>query len=199
MADVAVDVTGVSGQMDTPHDVPKNLSFTRFLKIPSEFPDPKEWIQQQRQNVRPWLVFIHSSNFKAPPSIPRLSKRIMRNIEYFQANYLFVFLGLILYCLITSPLILLAIAGTFYAGYKLNVRHVQQKKFVIFGRELTLAQQYAIVTLCSMPVYYMVGAHGAMFWVIGASMVIITLHAAFYNIEALLPRRDDEFPLLEEV
>lgn len=72
----------------------------------------------------------------------------------------------LVYCRVTSPLILLAIAGTFYAGYKLNQRHLQ-KKFVLFGKELTLAQQYGLVTLCSMPVYYMVGAHGAMFWVLG--------------------------------
>lgn len=195
MADVAVDV---SGEMDAPLTQPPPNNIARFLKFPTEIPDPKEWIQQQRQNVRPWLVFVQTSNFKPPPSIPRLSKRIMRNIEYFQANYLFVFLGLIVYCLVTSPLILLAIAGTFYAGYKLNQRHLQ-KKLVLFGKELTLAQQYGLVTLCSMPVYYMVGAHGAMFWVLGASMIIITLHAAFYNIEALAPRRDDEFPLMEEV
>ncbi|KAL1501600.1 hypothetical protein ABEB36_006897 [Hypothenemus hampei] len=195
MGDVAVDV---SGEMNVPQIASKENPYSRYFKFPSEIPDPKEWIQQQRQNVRPWLVFVQTSNFKAAPSIPRLSKRIMRNIEYFQANYLFVFLGLIVYCLITSPLILLAITGSFYAGYKLNQRNLQ-KKLILFGKELTLAQQYGLVAICSMPVYYLVGAHGAIFWVLGASMVIITLHAAFYNIEALAPRRDDEFPLLEEV
>ncbi|XP_050316171.1 prenylated Rab acceptor protein 1 [Anthonomus grandis grandis] len=195
MTEVAVEVTG---EMDTPADLPKSSSLSRFLKFSKEMPDPKEWIQQQRQNVRPWLLFIQTSNFKAPASIPRLGKRIMRNIEYFQANYLFVFIGLIIYCLITSPMILIAIAGTFYAGYKLSLRY-HEKKLVIFGKELTLAQQYGLVFACSMPIYYLVGAHAAMFWVIGASIVIITLHAAFYNIEAIIARQDDEFPLLEEV
>lgn len=50
-----------------------------------------------------------------------------------------------------------------------------------------------------MPVYYLVGAHGAMFWVIGASVVLITLHAAFYNIDALISNGDDLEQLLEEV
>lgn len=101
-------------------------------------------------------------------------------------------------CRITSPLILFAIAATFYAGYRLNKRHTE-KKLILFGKELTLAQQYGLVALCSMPVYYLVGAHGAMFWVIGASMVVITLHASFYNIEALVPKGEDGYPLLEEV
>lgn len=73
---------------------------SRFLRIPVQVPDPKEWLTQQRQQVRPWLVFIQTSNFKSPPtSLPRLGKRVMKNIEYFQANYVFVFLGLVLYCL----------------------------------------------------------------------------------------------------
>ncbi|KAJ8951135.1 hypothetical protein NQ318_021579 [Aromia moschata] len=195
MTDVSVDV---SGQMDPPPKLQEKKNFTSFFQIPSQIPDPKEWIYHQRQNVRPWLLFVQTSNFKTPPSIPRLGKRIMRNIEYFQANYLFVFLGLVVYCLITSPLILFAIAGTFYAGYKLNKRHME-KKLILFGKELTLAQQYGLVTLCSMPVYYLVGAHAAMFWVIGASMVVITLHAAFYNIDAVASKSEDEYSLLEEV
>ncbi|XP_060534401.1 prenylated Rab acceptor protein 1 [Cylas formicarius] len=196
MADLPIEITG---EMEPPVDLKKSGTLPSFLRIPTQIPDPKEWIQQQRQNVRPWLVFAQTSNFKVPVSVPRLGKRIMRNVEYFQANYLFVFLGLVLYCLVTSPLILLALAGTFYAGFKLNRRHQQQKKLMVLGKELTLAQQYGLVGLCSMPIYYFVGAHGAMFWVLGASVVIITLHAAFYDIEALIPRRDDEFPLLEEV
>jgi len=88
-------------------------------------------------------------------------------------------MGLV-YCRVTSPLILLAIAGTFYAGYKLNQRHLQ-KKLVLFGKELTLAQQYGLVTLCSMPVYYMVGAHGAMFWVLGKGFMQNPPNNLFYS------------------
>lgn len=80
----------------------------------------------------------------------------------------------------------------------MNKRNTE-KKLVLFGKELTLAQQYGLVAVCSLPIFYMVGAHGAMFWVIGASMVIITLHAAFYNIEALINSSEDGYPLLEEV
>ncbi|XP_028143869.1 prenylated Rab acceptor protein 1 [Diabrotica virgifera virgifera] len=194
MTDISVEV---SGEMDAPMVTPKS-KLPSFLQLPTQMPDPKEWISQQRQKVRPWLIFIMTSNFKIPVSVPRLGKRIMRNIEYFQANYLFVFLGLVVYCLVTSPLILLVIAGTFYVGYRLNKRQ-QEKPLVLFGKELTLAQQYVIVTLCSLPIFFMVGAHGAIFWVLGASMVVITLHAAFYNIEALVTREDDSYALLEEV
>ncbi|KAF2896361.1 hypothetical protein ILUMI_09824 [Ignelater luminosus] len=165
MADVSIEV---SGQMDVPAGPDSKNQFARLLQFPTQLPDAKEWMNEKRQKVRPWLVFIQTSNFKVPPSVPRLSRRIMRNIEYFQSNYLFVFLGLIAYCLITSPLLLFAIGGSFYAGYRLSKRHAE-KKLVIFGHELTLAQQYGLVTLCSMPIYYLAGAGAAMFWVLGAS------------------------------
>lgn len=100
---------------------------------------------------------------------------------------------------ITSPLILIAIAGTFYVGFRLNKRH-QEKSIVLLGKELTLAQLYGVVMLCSMPVYYLVGAHGAMFWVLGASFTVIMLHATFYNIDAVAASQGgDGFPLLEQV
>ncbi|XP_056647984.1 prenylated Rab acceptor protein 1 isoform X2 [Diorhabda sublineata] len=163
-----------------------------FLKIPTQMPDPAEWISHQKQSVRPWLLFIQTSNFKVPLSVPRLGRRIMKNLEYFQANYLFVVLGLIAYFLITSPLILITIAGTMYLGYRLNKRQ-KEKSLTILGKELTLPQQYLLLALCSLPIYYIVGVHAAMFGVLIASIVIITLHAAFYNIEALALKEEESF------
>lgn len=95
-------------------------------------------------------------------------------------------------------MLLFAIAGTFYFGYKLSKRHANQQTLKIFGKELSLAQQYGILVLCAMPVYYLVGAGAAMFWVLGASFFLITLHASFYNIEALITE-EDSFPLMEQV
>lgn len=79
------------------------FGFCRFLQLPANFPvsapAAQQWLGTRRENIRPWTTFLNSSNFKVPPSLPRLSKRILRNIEYFQSNYLFVFIGLIIYCL----------------------------------------------------------------------------------------------------
>lgn len=164
--------------------------------MPMQLPQAKEWLISRKNHIRPWLQFIQTSNFKLPPNLPRLSRRIMRNIEYFQSNYLFVFLGLIVYCLITSPLLLFAASGSLYVGYRLSRR---TEKVIIWGQELTIAQQYGVVALLSMPVFYLVGAGAAMFWVLGASMFLITLHAALYNIDALISEEDDTFGLTQQV
>ncbi|KAK4877937.1 hypothetical protein RN001_010443 [Aquatica leii] len=189
MTDVNIEV---SGDIEVPPASQTNQKFFQF----NQLPQAKEWIQERKQNIRPWLQFVQTSNFKLPQSLPRLSRRFTKNIEYFQSNYIFVFLILIAYCLITSPLLLLAVVGSLYVGYQLSKRHAENKKFVVFGRELTLAHQYGIVAACSMPVFYLVGAGAAMFWVLGASFFVISLHACFYNIDAIV---EDEFTLLQSV
>lgn len=94
-------------------------------------------------------------------------------------------------------MLLIALGGTFYACYKLSKRH-SVKKVVVFGKELTLAQQYGSVFVLAMPIFYLAGAHAAMFWVLGASFFLIGLHASFYNIDAII-QEEDSFPLMEEV
>lgn len=53
------------------------------------------------------------------------------------------------------------------------------------GKEIALAQQYAAIAVCSIPLFVIVGAGSAVFWVIGASFFFIALHASFYNFDAL--------------
>ena len=113
----------------------------------------REWAAKRREEIRPWGTFVNTSNFEPPQSLPRWSKRLYKNIEHFQSNYVstyfvicsstdnvlpyykkelriifyhfsqvFVFLILFLYCLITSPFLLVAMAmsggGCYYASLK---------------------------------------------------------------------------------
>ena len=59
------------------------------------------------------------------------------------------------------------------------------RKVFLGGREVSLAQQYGVVAICSIPMFLLAGASGAVFWVIGASFFIIALHATFYDFDAL--------------
>ena len=42
-----------------------------------------------------------------------------------------------------------------------------EKKLVVAGHELSLAQQYGLVSIFSFPIFYLAGAGAAVFWVIG--------------------------------
>lgn len=67
---------------------------------------------------------------------------------------------------LTSPLLLIAVGVSLGAGYKLSKRQ-NEKKLVIFGHEVTLAQQYGILAICSIFLFMWAGAGAAVFWVLG--------------------------------
>ncbi|XP_049887398.1 prenylated Rab acceptor protein 1 isoform X2 [Pectinophora gossypiella] len=146
---------------------------------------------------RPWTQFVATENFKAPASLPRLSRRFYRNVDYFQANYLIVFLGLFAYCLITTPLLLIAMVASFFGYRKLTSGPNTWK---IGGWELSKTQQYAVAAAGSMAVCWLAGAGAVLFWVLGATVTVVALHASFFDAEALPQSEDPEqFPMIEQV
>jgi len=154
-------------------------------------PQIREWLSKRRANLRPVGTFFNTANFQVPPSAGRLSKRVVKNLEFFQSNYVCVFIILVLYCLISSPLLLFVIAGAGGAAYYATAKN-EGRKIAVAGHEVTLAQQYAAIAVTSIPFFLLAGAGGVVFWVLGASMFFISVHAAFYNYDALDVPEDQE-------
>ncbi|XP_018014999.1 prenylated Rab acceptor protein 1 isoform X2 [Hyalella azteca] len=151
----------------------------------------REWLHGRRSNLRPWATFVTTSNFKGPQSLKRWSVRLAKNVEYFQSNYLFVAIGLIIYCLVTSPLLLLVLASMGGACYIASLRQ-KERALVIAGQTVPLPHQYVAILLVFTPIFFFAGAGAALFWVIIASFIVVMAHASFYSIEALLG--DEEAP-----
>merc|ERR1712215_528625 len=185
-----VELSGEIDEQETSEEQPKS---GMSLPVPLNISQPvvKEWLQKKRANLRPFGTFFNTSNFQVPPSAARLSKRLYKNVEYFQSNYMMVFLVLVVYCLITSPMLLIVIAAAGGACYIASMKN-NDRKLAIAGHEISLAQQYGLVALCSIPFFLWAGAGGVVFWVLGASMFFITGHAAFYNYDALEVTEDQE-------
>ena len=59
----------------------------------------REWFYKTKDGIRPWGEFVNTSKFQTPKSITPLPKRIVHNISHFQSNYLFVFMGLVVFCM----------------------------------------------------------------------------------------------------
>ncbi|CAG7835970.1 unnamed protein product [Allacma fusca] len=142
--------------------LPPKLQLSRQLLI--------EWVAQARQNIRPWSVFCATGRFKAPASAQRLPRRVVKNVEYFQSNYLLVFGGLFLYCLTLSLLL-------DYVSF--TAPGIHGPTWVIL---LDLHSQ----------------SRAVLFWVLGASCFLIVTHAAFYDIQNLLEPEDESFELTME-
>ena len=59
----------------------------------------RDWFQRQRDSIQPWAEFLNTKKFKMPKSVAPVGPRLIKNVNRFQSNYLFVFLGLLLFCL----------------------------------------------------------------------------------------------------
>ena len=74
------------------------------------------------------------------------------------------------------------------------IAHLKNKdgKLKFLGKEISLAQLYTVAGCCSIPLFLITGATSAVFWIIGASLCIIVVHAVFYQ-------RDEEDPFMVQM
>lgn len=59
----------------------------------------KEWIASRHAKVHPWSEFFNIRNLTRPKGVGEVTSRILGNLQRYQSNYLFVFLGLLVYCM----------------------------------------------------------------------------------------------------
>ena len=185
-------------------------------------PMARDWIARQRESVRPWNLFFDQEKFSKPTTPNEITLRLTKNVKYFQANYWFVFWGqmiqdpydqdifsigahlltpsphlllvLILagYCLITSPLLLIAIGAFFGSQYIIGGQQGIAYQQKIFGRELTETHQTIIASCISVPLFILAGATSAIFWVFGASVILVGAHGGL-RIPEVDPEEDGTF------
>lgn len=55
--------------------------------------------QKKHAGVRPWSEFFNPQYLSRPKGSGDAVKRVLTNVGRFQSNYLFVFLGLVIYCM----------------------------------------------------------------------------------------------------
>ncbi|GAV01868.1 hypothetical protein RvY_12509 [Ramazzottius varieornatus] len=152
-----------------------------------ELPLIKETTSTGRQNMRSWFEFFNMKKFKKPTVGKLLSRdyysgRVLRNVQYFHINYVCIFLVLFIYCILTSPLLLIALfasCGAFYYAHMKN----SVRKIAIAGHEVTLFHQYCVIGVFSLMLFYYTGAGNAFMWVLGASLFFVLLHASLFGIE----------------
>uniref|UniRef100_A0A8D3AAL3 PRA1 family protein n=1 Tax=Scophthalmus maximus TaxID=52904 RepID=A0A8D3AAL3_SCOMX len=142
----------------------------------------KEWVDRRRASIRPWAGFVDQRKFSKPRNFGEMCQRVVKNVDTYNSNYTFIFLGLILYCIISSPLLLIALAVFAGAFYIIHLKSLESK-LVVFGKELTVPHQMSLAGAVSLPVFWLAGAGAAVFWVLGATLFVIGTHAAFRELE----------------
>ncbi|KAK9514032.1 hypothetical protein VZT92_027523 [Zoarces viviparus] len=142
----------------------------------------KEWIDRRRASIRPWASFVDQRKFSKPRNFGEFCQRVVKNVDTFNSNYTFIFLGLILYCIVSSPMLLIALAVFAGAFYIIHLKSLESK-LVVMGKELNLPHQAGLAGAISLPVFWLAGAGAAVFWVLGATLFVIGSHAAFRELE----------------
>lgn len=157
----------------------------------------KDWIASKHSKVKPWAEFFNPRNFSLPRGAGDVTSRLFGNVQLFQSNYLFVFLGLIVYCIVTNPTLLFALAFCFGAWWFIAVRN-NSENVRLFGRDTSAKELYLAIVLICIPLFYIAGAGSTVFWIIGASVVLILVHAGMMAPPSSHKVVDEEMGLVME-
>ncbi|XP_046884939.1 prenylated Rab acceptor protein 1 isoform X1 [Hypomesus transpacificus] len=176
----AAQASGVMGKFSLPKGISVSMA--------------KEWLDKRRVSIRPWSSFVDQRKFSKPRNFGEMCQRVVKNVDTYNSNYTFIFLGLILYCIISSPMLLIALAVFAGAFYIIHLKSLESK-LVVLGKELTVPHQMGVAGAMSLPVFWLAGAGAAVFWVLGATLFVIGSHAAFRELEVT----DMEELLMESV
>jgi len=171
----------ISGEIDTPLLQEKNAenkAMASWANI-GVAGNIRDVLTQQREKIKPWSEFSEQKSFSAPAGLQEWSKRIVKNVEHYQSNYIILFLLLMVYCILTSPLLLIALAVSATGSYAVSKHEGQTLK--IGGKEIPAKYRYALVGVISTPLLFIAGAGAALFWTLGVTATLIGGHASFRN------------------
>jgi len=58
----------------------------------------KEWLSKQRTSMKPWREFISTAKLSKPKSIAEVGRRVVKNLQVYQSNYVLISLLITTYC-----------------------------------------------------------------------------------------------------
>lgn len=109
-----------------------------------------------------WGQFFDHHQFSFPSSVTDVTRRCPDNIQVFFANYMIICLLLLIYCLLTSPLLLIGIVVFCILFY--GILHRNQD-VLLWGKSFTKNQQLIALAVCSIPFFFLFGLTSVFFWV----------------------------------
>ena len=59
----------------------------------------KQWIDKRRSQLKPWTEFMNAKAFSKPKDVAQASRRIVKNLDAYQTNYIAICLFLAIYCM----------------------------------------------------------------------------------------------------
>jgi len=137
-----------------------------------------QWKQDRMGSMRSWGLFCDRSKF-GPPKVSEVYSRMKNNVQYFQTNYVLVFVLLVIYCVLTNPLFLLGLCAI--GAMWIYVFYWRTQPIVLFSHEITAKEKTIAIGLLSLLLCYWAEVGNVLFWLFGATITLVLLHALFHK------------------
>ncbi|KAL1847408.1 hypothetical protein VTK73DRAFT_10347 [Phialemonium thermophilum] len=130
-------------------------------------------------NLRPLSEFLDVKRLSKPANFAEMQSRVNYNLGHFSSNYAVVFVMICIYSLLTNAWLLFDIVfvalGMWLIG-KLDGRDLE------FGaHRFTTTQLYTGLYVIAIPIALFSGLTSTLFWLVGASGLVILGHAAMLD------------------
>jgi len=147
------------------------------VSLPPQVLQLKEWALAKKDSLRPWQEFGNYHRLSKPGNAGIVTKRLSHNVMYYYTNYVFISALLVVYCIISSPLLLLAICVSGTACYLISTQK-EGKTLHVGGHTFTPKDQAVICGCISLPLLFFASAGTVIFWVIGLTASLVGVHAS---------------------
>ncbi|KAL6073357.1 Prenylated Rab acceptor protein 1 [Balamuthia mandrillaris] len=180
-------MTNSSFSSSAPSTSSSSSSSSSVLSFPADTNEAKLWVMRQAkeriQRLRSWKEFVNRENFSVTRS-QELPLRIWNNLLFFQSNYLLIFLAISLLGVFSNPffLVTLGMVGTLWFLTFVWKETASRPVVLMRGRPpLSNTQKTAALLLISLFCFYVTSTGWTLVLIVGASLTVILLHAAFFN------------------
>jgi len=136
----------------------------------------KHFRETRLSNLRPITEFFNARQISRPADMNQATERISYNTRYFAGNYGIIIAILAVYAMITNLLLLIAIGflfGGFTAINRFAPEPTQVGDYIITQKGL-----YIGLFVIGIPLLWIAAPLSTLFWIIGASLFLILLHAS---------------------
>ncbi|ORZ36474.1 PRA1 family protein-domain-containing protein [Catenaria anguillulae PL171] len=136
----------------------------------------REYKDSKFQNWRPVTDFLDVRRIRKPASWDMIKERANANLGYYQTNYVVIFFLICIYSLMTSPFLLFSLAILAIAYHVINSSN--SPTLTVLGNTYSTTQLNTYLAVLSIPLLWLGSAASTVFWIVGASLVVIGGHAA---------------------
>lgn len=135
----------------------------------------KSFKENRLSNLRSPREFFNTHQVSKPADLNQTLSRITYNTRYFSGNYGIIVAMLTVYAFLTNPLVIIAIAW-FVVGFA-AINRFGPEPMQVGEHTVSQTALYTGLFVIGLPVLWWSSPLGTLFWIVGASSILVLTHA----------------------